>query len=67
MDAKTLFSLVKPHLQAMEPREKLSFTELVGGSSSGSTWPGRRKILSLDAAKSKLERFRRREMIKERS
>lgn len=63
MDAKTLFNLIKPHLENMETTEKRSFTELLRGTRSGR----RRKILSLNRAKEKLRLFRSREMLRERA
>lgn len=67
MDAKTIFSLLKPHLESMEPREKKSLSNLIvgiRGKKSGAG--GRRKIISLAKAKEKLRLFRSMEMERER-
>lgn len=63
MDAKTLFNLIKPHLETMEITEKRSFTQLLSGSRPGR----RRKVLSLDRAKEKLRLFRSRAIQRERT
>jgi len=61
MDATTLFKLIKPHLEKMEPTEKRSFSQLISGNRK------RRKILTLSRAKEKLRLFRSREMLRERA
>ena len=61
MDANTLFNLIKPHLERMEPTEKRSFSLLIRGCSK------RKQILSLSRAKEKLRLFRSREMLRERA
>lgn len=64
MDAKTLFSLVKPHLETMDAEERKSLAILIRKRHSSA---GRRKNLSLPKAKEKLRRFHLREMQKERT
>lgn len=67
MDAKTLFTVIEPHLQSMDPHEKQSLTKLIEGINTRTFSSGRPRILSLKAAKTKLKTFRRSEMIKERT
>lgn len=62
MDAHTLFDLIRPHLDKMEPTEKKSFTQLIRGNG---ICRKRRQILSLSRAKEKLRIFRSREMLRE--
>lgn len=66
MDAKTLFRLLRPHLDSMEPQEKKSLSKLIVGIRGKSLSGGRRKILSVAKAKEKLQLFRTMEMERER-
>lgn len=65
MDAKTLFSLLKPHLESMEAKEKKSLFKLITGMKGKSLSARRRKVLSLEKAKEKLKLFRSMEQAKE--
>ena len=67
MDVKTLFTVIEPHLNKMDSREKQSLANLIADSHKSSLSSGRPKILSLKAAKNKLKKFRRGEMIKDRA
>lgn len=65
MDAKTLFHILKPHLEKMENREKKFLSQLINGSSKG-IFSSRRKILTSAGVKEKLKVFRIQEMARER-
>lgn len=67
MDVKTLFTVIEPHLETMDPQQKQSLSKLIVGFHNKSFCSGRPKILSLKAAKNKLKLFRRGEMLKERT
>lgn len=66
MDAQTIYSLLKPHLEQMESKEKKSLTRLISGSKFQKKLGGRRKVISLAKAKEKLRFFRSQEMLRER-
>ena len=62
MDAKTIYALLKPHLETMEPKEKKSLSNLIGGLRKRRSFKGKRRKLSLTKAKEKIRSFRKREM-----
>lgn len=62
MDAKTIYSLLKPHLDSMKPTEKKSLSNLIIGIKERKFSRTKRRI-SLSKAKEKLKKFRRREMM----
>lgn len=64
MDAKTLYALLKPHLDLMEPVERECLSQLIKGSSA-KVFQRRRKILTLSGLKEKLKNFRNREIVRE--
>lgn len=62
MDARTIYSLLKPHLDLMEPSEKKSLSNLISGNKEGK----KRKTISLSRAKEKIRKFTRTEIEKEK-
>lgn len=62
MDAKTIYALLKPHLESMEPKEKKSLSNLISGLRKKESFKRKRQKLSLTKAKEKIRNFRKREM-----
>lgn len=63
MDAQTIYSFLKPHLERMEPQEKESLSNLIAGiKEKKRNFQGKRKVISLAQAKKKIIDFRKREM-----
>ena len=63
MDAKTIYTILKPHLEMMEPQEKELLSNLIAGfKEKKRNFQGRRKVISLAQAKKKIIDFRKREM-----
>ncbi|WP_424493808.1 hypothetical protein [Salinimicrobium sp. GXAS 041] len=65
MDAKTIYALLKPHLETMEPKEKKSLSNLIVGLRKKRSIKEKRRKLSLTKAKEKIRSFRKREMERE--
>ncbi len=67
MDAQTIYRLLKPHLDLMEPTEKRSLSNLISGMPKGGFSSGHRKITSVSKAKEKLKSYCKRQMELERN
>ena len=63
MDAKTIFNLLKPQLESMEPKEKESLSNLIVGKNRSSK--SHREILTVEEAKEKIKLYRSVEMLRE--
>lgn len=66
MDAKTIYGLVKPHLDTLDHVEKETLSNLILGLPPQKVSRHHRKVISLSKAKKKLKRFCRREMEREK-
>lgn len=66
MDAQTIYSLLKPHLDLMEENEKKSLSRLISGMANKKISARKHKMLSLTKAKEKIKNFRNREIERER-
>jgi hypothetical protein len=64
MDAKTVYTILKPHLQKMEPKEKRSLSNLIIGLKK-KPFKSKRQILSLSKAKDRIRKFREKEIDRE--
>lgn len=65
MDAKTVYTLLKPHLDKMEPKEKRSLSNLIIGLKKKKPFKSKRRILSLSKAKERINQFRKKEIDRE--
>lgn len=67
MDARTIFGLMKPHLDNLDHVEKESLSKLILGLPPQKVTRHHRKVISLAKAKEKLKKFCRGEMEREKS
>lgn len=66
MDVNTIYKLMKPHLDLLNPSEKVALSKLISTEKPLRVTCGHRKKLSLSKAKKHLEVFCQREMERER-
>lgn len=67
MDAQTIYRLLKPHLELMEPTEKRSLTQLISDTPESGFSSRHRKITNVTQAKEKLKSYCKRQMELERN
>ncbi|GHA29274.1 hypothetical protein GCM10007103_08110 [Salinimicrobium marinum] len=65
MDAKTVYTILKPHLDKMEPQEKRSLSNLIVGLKKKKPFKSKRRVLSLSKAKERIRQFRKKEIERE--
>ena len=65
MDARTMFRMLKPHLDQLNPNEKKELSKLISTPIPGKVCCHHRKVYPLKKAKEKLKVFCRTEMAKE--
>lgn len=65
MDASTLYNLMKPHLELLDPSEKKSLLKLINSSPPLKVTSHHRKVRPLSKAKNHLKEFCLREIEKE--
>lgn len=65
MDVRTMFRMLKPHLDQMNPNEKKELSNLITRLPSGKVSCHHRKVYSVDKAIENLKLFCRTEMAKE--
>lgn len=66
MDARTIYGLMKPHLDKLDHVEKETLSKLIIGLPPQKVTHHHRKVISLAKAKEKLKRFCRHEMEREK-
>ncbi len=66
MDAKKIYSLIKPHLELLDTSEKKVLSQLISGNSPKKVTCHHRSITSLAKAKEKLKKVCIREMEREK-
>ena len=66
MDAKTIYKMMKPQLDLLEPSEKMYLSKLIGSLPAKKISCQHRKTFSLSRAKENLRRMCRVEMERER-
>ena len=67
MDAKTIYGLMKPHLDKLDHIEKESLSNLITSKPTKVISWNHRKVFSLSKAKDKLKKFCRKEMEREKT
>lgn len=67
MDAKKMYSLMKPHIELLDTSEKKVLSHLISGKSPKKISCHHRSITSLAKAKEKLKKFCIREMEQEKN
>ncbi|MHA6280284.1 hypothetical protein ACXYMT_08890 [Salinimicrobium sp. CAU 1759] len=66
MDVKTIYKLMKPHLDLLNSSEKATLSRLINSRKPEKVTCAHRRILSVTKAKEKLKTFCRREMQREK-
>ena len=66
MDAKTIYKMMKPQLDLLEPSEKMNLSKLIGTMPAKQVSCQHRKIFSLTKAKEKLRNICRQEILREK-
>lgn len=66
MDAKTIYKMMKPQLDLLEPSEKMNLSKLIGTMPAKRISCQHRKTFSLSKAKEKLRNMCNREILLEK-